>query len=75
VYGVKNTGFQVIHHDYLSGKVFPRLIFVAKTRESKVVVLEGHARLTAYFLDEDHVPAQLEVIVGFSEKLDSWGLY
>lgn len=75
VYGVKNTGFYDIHVDYLAGKNFPRLILVASKIIERLVVLEGHARLTAYFLEENHIPNQLEVIIGYSDNLYQWNLY
>jgi hypothetical protein len=40
--------------------------------ESEFIVLEGHVRLTAYFLALEHIPEELEVIVGFSPDMDDW---
>jgi len=54
---------------------FPTLILIGKNRESPLVVLEGHMRLTAMFLAPEWLPAELEVMVGFSEQIERWGCY
>jgi hypothetical protein len=56
-----------------SGAQVPTIILVAKNRESKLVALEGHLRLTAYALEPTFIPSETEVIVGFSEDMDKWG--
>lgn len=58
-----------------NGEKFPTMIFVGKDEQSVLVILEGHLRMTAYFLNTDIIPDQLEVIIGFSEKITQWGLY
>jgi hypothetical protein len=75
VFGISNQGFLDINLALKNGKVFPRLIFVSMNENSRVVVLEGHARLTAYYLDNDYIPDELEVIIGFSDKFSEWDLY
>jgi hypothetical protein len=75
VFGISNQGFLDINLALKNGKVFPRLIFVSINENSRVVVLEGHARLTAYYLDNDYIPDELEVIIGFSDKFSVWDLY
>jgi hypothetical protein len=75
VFGISNQGFLDINLALKNGKVFPRLIFVSMNENSRVVVLEGHARLTAYYLDNDYIPDELEVIIGFSDKFSVWDLY
>lgn len=37
-----------------------------------LVVLEGHARLTAFMLARDHVPPELQVLVGSSPTIARW---
>ena len=68
-----------IYFDILSqikkGKEFPLMIFVAKNQKSKIVILEGHARLTAYFLEPKYVPKKINTIIGISSKIVKWGLY
>ncbi|QHW34019.1 hypothetical protein GZH47_26650 [Paenibacillus rhizovicinus] len=75
VFGVSNQGFIDINFAHKNGKIFPRLILVSMNENSRVVVLEGHARLTAYYLDREYIPDELEVIIGFSEEFSGWGLY
>ena len=48
------------------GARFPPLILVRTGPSGDLVVLEGHARLTAYMLCPDRLPPELEVLVGSS---------
>lgn len=75
IFGKDNSGFKEINSDIKQGKTFPKMIFVSCNKSSKIVVLEGHARLTAYFLDIEYTPAELEVIIGYSEDFVAWDLY
>jgi hypothetical protein len=54
------------------GARFPPLILVT-TGTSGLVVLEGHARLTAYMLCPDRLPPELEVLVGSLPRGTGWG--
>ncbi len=75
VFGVSNQGFLQMAEAFRSGTRFPTLILVGKNRESPLVVLEGHVRLTAMFLAPECLPVELEVVVGFSEQIERWGCY
>jgi hypothetical protein len=75
VFGVSNKGFFEILSRIEKGGKIPVMIFVAKNKRSRLVVLEGHARLTAYFLSEKYIPKTLKIIVGYSQKLVKWDLY
>ncbi len=75
IFGVSNNIFRDIFSEIKKGKTFPPIILVAKNKRSRLVILEGHARMTAYFLDSHHLPREMEVIVGFSNKMDAWDLY
>lgn len=75
VFGLSNQGFHDISAVIKNGKVFPKLIFVAMNATSRVVVLEGHARLTAYYMDRKYIPDELEVFIGYSDKFSEWDLY
>jgi hypothetical protein len=57
------------------GARFPPLILVTTGPGGGLVVLEGHARLTAFMLARDRLPAELEVLVGTSPAMTSWGLW
>jgi hypothetical protein len=55
-----------------NGTKFPELILVGIAPGARLVVLEGHVRLTAYCLAPQHIPDDLTAIVGFSAALDRW---
>jgi hypothetical protein len=54
---------------------FPPLILVTTGSTNNLVVLEGHARLTACAMRLDSLPAELEVMLGTSSQMVHWGLY
>ena len=57
------------------GARFPPLILVTTGPAGGVVVLEGHARLTAFMLARDRLPPELEVLVGSAPAMTRWGLW
>jgi hypothetical protein len=59
----------------VGGARFPPLILVTTGPGGGLVVLEGHARLTAFMLAYDRLPTELEVLVGTSPAMTSWGLW
>ena len=48
------------------------LIAVTTPDRSRLVLVEGHVRLTAYALFPDHVPEELEILLGVSEDMPNW---
>jgi hypothetical protein len=56
------------------GARFPPLILVTTGPGGDLVVLEGHARLTAFMLARDRLP-EVEVLVGSSPAITRWGLW
>src|SRR5579885_1700628 len=70
VFGVDNGGFWSMADALRAGASFPELILIGADEHSALVLLEGHMRLTAYFLQPDFMPAELPVIVGYGEGLD-----
>ncbi len=75
VFGVSHQGVLQMAEAFRAGALFPTLILVGKNRVSPLVVLEGHMRLTAMFVASECLPAELEVVVGFSEQIERWGCY
>ncbi|GHO47565.1 hypothetical protein [Ktedonospora formicarum] len=75
VFGVSHQGVLQMAEAFHAGVQFPTLILVGKNRESPLVVLEGHMRLTAMVLAAECIPTELEVMVGFSEQIERWGCY
>ena len=57
------------------GARFPPLILVTSGPGGDLVVLEGHARLTAFMLARDRLPPEPEVLVGSSPAMTRWGLW
>src|SRR5262245_3361138 len=57
------------------GRVPPPLILVGRSPADPLVVLEGHTRLTAYAFAPVTLPAELEVIAGWSGRMGEWDLY
>ncbi len=53
----------------------PPMILVAPREGGGLVVLEGHARLTAYMLRPEALPTELSVLVGYSPEIVHWGCY
>lgn len=75
VFGLSSKYFVDIAETLRHGAQFPTLIFIGHNEENYLVVLEGHARLTAYLIAPECLPSELEVIVGFSEQITQWGCY
>jgi hypothetical protein len=50
----------------------PELIVVTDPDRSKLVLLEGHVRLTAYAAFPEHLPDELEVYLGVSPHIEEW---
>jgi hypothetical protein len=50
----------------------PELIVVTDLRRSKLVLLEGHVRLTAYAAFPEYLPDELEVYLGSSSRIGEW---
>ena len=75
VFGVNSAGLIYMANELRRGARFPTLIFVAKDVDAYLVVMEGHVRLTAYLIAPECIPAELEVILGFSERITRWGCY
>jgi hypothetical protein len=70
-----NKNFLEAAESLKQGFVFPEIILVARDEKTDLVVLEGHLRLTAYLMEPNFIPEELEAIVGFSKDFDKWGLY
>ena len=50
----------------------PELIVVTDPARSRLVLLEGHVRLTAYAAFPEYLPAELELYVGTSPTIADW---
>lgn len=54
---------------------FPEMIFVGTSLTDDLVILEGHFRMTVYFLEPDLIPDEITAIVGISPDIQRWSLY
>src|SRR5690349_17231806 len=68
-FGVPSGWALGMAREVASGARFPPLILVTTGPGDDLVVLEGHARLTAYMLARDRLPPELEVLVGSSPTM------
>ena len=58
------------------GPPLPKLIVVRDAaRLDFLVLVEGHVRVTAFFLFPEMLPPELEIYLGTAEDVDGWGLY
>jgi hypothetical protein len=50
----------------------PELIAVTTPARTPLVVVEGHARLTAYATFPEYLPPTLEILLGVSDEMQRW---
>jgi hypothetical protein len=74
-FGVPSGGLLVLAQEVAAGARFPPLILVTTGPRGALVVLEGHAQLSAFMLARDHLPPELEVLVGSSATMTRWGCW
>jgi hypothetical protein len=67
---VGNGAYWYLAEALKAGATFPELILVGSNEGGPHVLLEGHTRLTAYFLAPECIPPLLPVIVGYAPGLD-----
>ncbi len=75
VFGVANDGFFEAAEAVRARARWPELILVSAVAAGGDVVLEGHVRLTACALAPEAVPAETEVLRGFSPRIAEWWAY
>lgn len=51
------------------------LIVVTTPARSRLVVVEGHVRLSAYALFPELLPDELEILLGTSPEIERWSLF
>ena len=68
-FGVSSAWALGMAQEVACGARFPPLILVITEPGGDLVVLEGHARLTAFMLARDRLPPELEVLVGSSPRM------
>jgi hypothetical protein len=71
-FGVPSDGLLRLSQEVAAGARFPPLILVTTGIGSDIVVMEGHVRLSAFMLACEHLPSELEVLVGSSATMTAW---
>ncbi len=75
VYDVSSDRLVSLAKALREGARFPPLILVSAALDAPLVVMEGHARLTAYLIAPECIPTDLEVIIGYSDLMTQWDCY
>ncbi|MBN2100716.1 hypothetical protein JW710_02380 [Candidatus Dojkabacteria bacterium] len=75
VYDTPNDGFIKAAEFLRGGGSFPMMIFVTNSSRNKIVVLEGHLRLTAYNLSQECIPKSIEAVLGVSDEIEKWDMF
>lgn len=73
--GVSNDPIWAVAAALARGEPVPAPILVGTEAAGDLVVLEGHLRLTAYFLQPAAIPPEMDVIVGIAPELTRWTEY
>ena len=68
-FGVPSDWALGMAREVARGARFPPLILVTTGTGGDLMVLEGHARLTAYMLAREQLPPELEVLAGSSPAM------
>jgi hypothetical protein len=67
------AGITAAEHEPIADAATAEPFIVVSTPElSRLVVLEGHVRLTALALFPERIPDELEVLLGISDEMDAW---
>ena len=72
IYGVSNQGFLEGAEAVRQGVIFVEPILVAPDPGGDLVILEGHARITAYALAGEDAPQQIRVLLGLAPGFSAW---
>jgi hypothetical protein len=54
---------------------FPEMIFVGEALTEDLIILEGHFRMTVYYLEPALIPNEITAIIGISPDLQQWRLF
>ena len=71
------AGSTAEEHEHIAARLTssdppPELIVVGDPGNARLVLVEGHVRLTAYALYPEYLPEELEVILGTSVDMTGW---
>jgi hypothetical protein len=73
IFDVPNDGFIKAARKLKNGHIFPPLIFMTDENESRFIILEGHARMTAFCLEPEYFH-DVPVLLGYCscQELNKW---
>jgi hypothetical protein len=71
----EDDGVVAVTEAIRAGRMPPPVVVVADPGRSKMVVLEGHVRLTAMVVALERLPAEVLMLLGTSQGMGSWPLY
>jgi ParB-like chromosome segregation protein Spo0J len=71
VYRQSTDGFLDIAENLKKKKVVQPMILLKSSKDEKLVIVEGHARLTAYSLMNFEYAEYYDVIVGIADKAET----
>jgi hypothetical protein len=57
------------------GSLPPEIVVVGLPPGERLVVLEGHIRLTGLLLRPERLPTELRVLLGMSPRIAEWSCY
>jgi len=71
------AGSAVASHEHLAARLWsddppPELIVVTDPPRSRLVLLDGHVRITAYALFPAYLPEELEIFLGEAHDMARW---
>ncbi|MFH1171642.1 MAG: hypothetical protein V1778_03830 [bacterium] len=58
-----------------AGETIPKIILVSTVEQSKLVLLEGHVRATAYVASGVYREREIPAILGTSDRITEWGWF
>lgn len=67
--------FLALADSFRQGATWQPIICVRADGNHPIVVLEGHARLTAMALAAEHLPDEMQVLLGSSAAMSQWSCY
>ncbi|HUJ66966.1 MAG TPA: hypothetical protein VLX59_15590 [Acidimicrobiales bacterium] len=71
----EDRGVRAVAAEIGQGRMPTPIIIVGDPEFSRLVVLEGHIRLTAMVLAYEHLPAEVDVLLGTSPSIGTWPLF
>jgi hypothetical protein len=70
--GEDGSGLELLARRLTGADPPQELILISSPAHSRLVVVEGHVRLTAYALCPECLPSELEVLLGVSVDAEEW---